>query len=141
MANGYRHIACCLDGCTVGDAALAAAMRVHALGDGRLTLVHVLEPDLAYAGVSTYAGLDDLDQCRTWMESVLALAPSAEGVLLEGSAPSATCEWAASNDVDLMVAVRHRGRAERILLGSFAQYLAHHAPCEVLLVKSPTRAG
>ncbi len=141
MANGYRHIACCLDGCAVGDAALAAAIRMRALGDGRLTLVHVMEPDIAYAGFSTDVGIKDPDQCRTWMESVLALAPGAEGVLLEGSAPSATCEWAASNDVDLIVAVRHRGRAERILLGSFAQHLAHHAPCEVLLVKSPTPTG
>jgi nucleotide-binding universal stress UspA family protein len=33
-----------------------------------------------------------------------------------------------------MVAATHRGLVERALLGSFAGYLAHHAPCSVFLV-------
>lgn len=141
MAEPYSHIACCLDGSAVGDAALAAALRMRSLGDGRLTLVHVMEPGLAYAGFSTDVGIEDAANSRRWMESVLALAPGADGVLLEGHAPTATCDWAAAHDVDLLVAVRHRGRAERVLLGSFAQHLAYNAPCAVLLATPPTPAG
>jgi nucleotide-binding universal stress UspA family protein len=36
--------------------------------------------------------------------------------------------------VDLLVAGVYRGMASRALLGSFAQHLAYHAPCPVLLV-------
>ncbi len=141
MADAYRHIACCLDGSAAGDAALAAALRMRSLGPGALTLVHVMEPGLAYAGFSTDLGVEDPANSRKWMESVLALAPGADGVLLEGHAPTAVCDWAAGHDVDLIVAVRHRGRAERVLLGSFAQHLAYGAPCELLLAEPPTPAG
>jgi nucleotide-binding universal stress UspA family protein len=141
MANGYAHIACCLDGSAAGDAALAAAIRMHSLGEGRLTLVHVMEAGLQYAGFATDVGIEDADHSRAWLEQMLALAPGSDGVLLEGHAPTAVCEWAAGNAVELIVAVRHHGRAERILLGSFASHLAYNAPSAVLLVKPPTPAG
>ena len=141
MADAYTHIACCLDGSAAGDAALAAAIRMRSLGPGKLTLLHVTEPGLAYAGFSIDAGLENLDTVRTWMKNILALAPGADGVLLEGHPASAISDWAKNNGVDLLVAVRHRGRAERILLGSFAQHMTYNAPCAVLLVHPPAPAG
>jgi nucleotide-binding universal stress UspA family protein len=141
MANGYAHIACCLDGSAAGDAALAAAIRMQALGDGRLTLVHVMEAGLEYAGFSTDVGAKDAEHSRAWLEQMVALVPGADGVLLDGHAPTVVCEWAAGQGVDLLVAVRHHGRAERILLGSFASHLAYNAPSAVLLVHPPTPAG
>jgi nucleotide-binding universal stress UspA family protein len=141
MPNGYTHIACCLDGSAAGDAALAAAIRMHSLGEGRLTLVHVMEAGLEYAGFSTDVGIEDADHSRAWLEQMMALAPGSGGVLLEGHAPNAVCDWAAGHAVDLIVAVRHHGRAERILLGSFASHLAYNAPSAVMLVHPPTPAG
>jgi len=38
--------------------------------------------------------------------------------------------------VDLLVAGSYRNAFERALFGSFASHLAHHAPCETLLVRS-----
>jgi nucleotide-binding universal stress UspA family protein len=142
MADAYAHIACCLDGSPAGDAALAAAIRMRALGAGRLTLVHVMEP-----GVSVYTGYvgeemnDDVHDARSWMERMVALSPGSEGVLLEGHAPTVVSEWARGADVDLLVAVRHRGRVEHLLLGSFAQHLAYNSPCAVMLVQPPGDAG
>jgi len=63
-----------------------------------------------------------------------ARAVGGEGVLLEGHPANTACEWAADGDVDIMVAATHRGLVERALLGSFASYVAHHAPCPVFLV-------
>jgi nucleotide-binding universal stress UspA family protein len=34
----------------------------------------------------------------------------------------------------VLVAARHRGVVERMLVGSFAGHLMHHAPCAVLLI-------
>ena len=111
------------------------------LGEGRLTLVHVMEAGLEYAGFSTEVGARDAGHSRAWLEQTLALVPGADGVLLDGHPPTVVCEWAADNGVDLLVAVRHHGRAERILLGSFASHLAYNAPSAVLLVHAPTPAG
>ncbi|MBM3633911.1 MAG: universal stress protein [Actinobacteria bacterium] len=142
MAEPYAHIACCLDGSPAGDAALAAAIRTRSLGDGALTLVHVLEP-----GISTYTGYrpdeitDDLHDARSWMEQMVAMAPGSQGVLLEGHPATATVEWAREAGADLLVAVRHRGAVEHLLLGSFAQHLAYNSPCTVMLVHPPGAGG
>lgn len=141
MADSYSHIACCLDGSPAGDAALAAAIRARSLGPGRLTLVHVMEPGVeAYSGLATDAINEDVHDARAWMERTVALAPGSEGVLLEGHPATVVGEWARDAGVDLLVAVRHRGRVEHLLLGSFAQHLAYNAPCAVMLVHPP-RAG
>lgn len=142
MADSYAHIACCLDGSPAGDAALAAAIRMHALGDGKLTLVHVMEPGvIAYSGFPTDAINDDGTLAREWMERTVSLVPGSEGVLLEGHPPTVVADWARGAGVDLVVAVRHRGRVERLLLGSFAQYLAYNSPCAVMLVHPPGGTG
>lgn len=142
MADAYAHIACCLDGSPAGDAALAAAIRARSLGPGALTLVHVMEPGVeTYTGYPSDAMNDDIHDARSWMEQMVALAPGAEGVLLEGHAPTVVAEWAAGVGVDLIVAVRHRGRVEHLVLGSFAQHLAYHSPCAVMLVHPPHADG
>ncbi len=142
MAEPFRHIACCLDGSPAGDAALAAAMRMRALGDGRLTLVHVVDPGVeASAGIATDAANDAIEEARLWMERMVALAPPCDGVLLDGNPATTVCAWARESGVDLLVVVRHRGRMEHLLVGSVAQHLAYHAPCPVMLVRPPLAAG
>ncbi len=138
MADAYAHIACCLDGSAAGDAALAAAIRMRALGDGGLTLVHVMEAGVeAYSGYPTDAINDDAHAARAWLEQLVALAPGADGVLLEGHPATTVTEWARGAGIDLLIAVRHRGKVEHLVLGSFAQHLAYNAPCEVMLVHPP----
>jgi universal stress protein F len=142
MAAAYTHIACCLDGSPAGDAALAAAIRMRSLGDGELTLVHVMEAGVvAYSGLPTDAMNDDAHAARVWLEQTVALAPGASGVLLDGHPSTVVTEWARGAGVDLLIAVRHRGTVEHLLLGSFAQHLAYNAPCEVMLVHPPGAAG
>ena len=62
----------------------------------------------------------------------------ADSVLLSGHAGSAACAWARRGGVDLLGAGAHRGRLARLALGSFASYVAYHAPCLVLLVRPDT---
>jgi nucleotide-binding universal stress UspA family protein len=77
-----------------------------------------------------------LEITQRWLEEEAASAPDAELALLgPGHAPSAVCEWARAAGVDLLVAGANRTFLERVLLGSFAGYLARHAPCPVLLVR------
>lgn len=59
-----------------------------------------------------------------WIAASRALPPA-----------SAVCAWAREHQPDLLVAGAHRGHLKRVALGSFASYLAYHAPSAVLLVR------
>jgi nucleotide-binding universal stress UspA family protein len=118
--------------------ALDQAVRLHESGGGRLTVLHVAPWPMVFAGHGA-AWVPDpaiiLAGAREWLDGVVASHPGTEAVLLEGYPPAAACDWAADAGVDLMVASSSRGLFDRVLLGSFAGYLARHAPCAVLLTR------
>ena len=45
------------------------------------------------------------------------------------------------NAVDLLICAAHRNLPQRLALGSFAHYLVNHAPCPVLVLRSPVPAA
>jgi nucleotide-binding universal stress UspA family protein len=144
MSSPYDHIVCCMEHeSEASPLALAEARRLRALGPGRLTLIHVIVPPVVYPGfpgTGTQTWIPDPTETRTGATSWLSeIAQQDEQVALidHGYPPAVACEWAASNAADLMVAASHRGYVVRALLGSFAGYLARHAPCAVLLVRPP----
>jgi nucleotide-binding universal stress UspA family protein len=139
MSAPYRHIAVCVDDSPGSDRALEEAVRLRALGQGRLSVVHAAPWPLA-AGVG--AGfLPDIqpvfDAEQEWLRRRVADIEGVEPVFLIGYAPWVIREWAASSGCDLLVASAHRGAFARMALGSFAATLAYHAPCAVLLVRPP----
>lgn len=137
----YPHIVCGVEHASQGaDLALAEARRLSKFGGGRLTLVHVLEPIRAYpvlpgSGVQTW--VPDMSEFRDGAEKWLVSVGQAgeTTVILDGIPHRTFCEWTRVNAVDLIVIGANRGLIERILLGSFASYLAHHSPCPVLLIR------
>ena len=142
MTNNFAHIACCIDHSDASTRALEQAVRLQA-GGGRLSLLHVAPWPMVIAGHGA-AWVPDpaviLAGAQEWLDGVVAAHPGTEGVLLEGYPPAAACDWAADAGVDLLVASSSRGLFDRVLLGSFAGYLARHAPCAVLLTR-PEGAG
>jgi nucleotide-binding universal stress UspA family protein len=122
----WGHIACCLDESEAAAGALREARRLRAQGQGRLTLLHVAHGPPH----------DATPPCPAWLEAAASESGGHPVVLLNLGAPAAAVtEWAAAARVDLIVASASRGMRERILLGSFAGYLARHAPCSVLLTR------
>jgi nucleotide-binding universal stress UspA family protein len=141
----YAHIACAVDDSPAARRALDEAVRLRALGPGRLSVVHVMEAipmaALMGEGAAFYADDPVIEQrTRDWLDGV-AKEVRGEPVFLTGYPPAAVAEWARAAEVDLLVAAAHRGRVERLLLGSFASFLAHHAPCAVLLVRPVAEAA
>jgi nucleotide-binding universal stress UspA family protein len=138
----YAAIACCIDDSPGSECALEEAERLRALGPGRLELVHVA-PLPALVPTGPYGALVDVidlrDAAGRWLEERARRVPGATAVLLEGHPARAVCDHAAEAGVDLVVAGAHRGLVERAVLGSFAAYVAYHAPCPVLLVHPPRR--
>lgn len=130
--SGYQNVVCCIEDSEPSMKALDHARRIV---DGTLTLLHVLPPEpLPLSPVMGY--VPPAPELRPSVEQWIdGLAREGEKwVVLEGHAASAAVEWAEANAADLIVAARHRGFIDRLLLGSFAGYAAQHAPCDLLLV-------
>lgn len=140
MDAPYRHIACCIDDSPASERALAEARRLRALGQGRLSLVHVVQFPLPYAvgfGAPQPDPTDLIDGARRWLDGIARDVDEGEAVLLEGQPASEVCAWAAGNAVDLLICAAHHGLAHRLALGSFAHNLVGNAPCPVLVLRPP----
>ena len=137
----YDHIVVCIDDDPASEPALQEAVRLRALGPGKLDIVHVApRPRLLITGPYGYIP-DPVDlyvEAQRWLYDRAAEFPDAEAVLLDGYPPRAACEYAEEAGADLMVAAAHRGIVSRAMLGGFAAYVAYHAPCAVLLVHPET---
>jgi universal stress protein A len=136
----YDHIACFIDDSDAASRALSHAAALRDATGARLSVVHVLAPPAFL--VSLAAGLGgapvhdtelEREAAEMWLAEE-ARSVEAEAIMLEGHPANTASEWAREAGVDIMVAARHGGGAERALLGSFASHLAHHAPCSVFLV-------
>jgi nucleotide-binding universal stress UspA family protein len=134
----YAHVAVCVEDSPASRRALDEALRLRRLGPGRLSIVHAAPWPLLYTG-----GLggwvpdpeDLFSESKAWLDKLVAEVGEGEPVLLTGYPPVVAVEWAEEVMPDVLVAAAHRGRVQRLLLGSFATYLAYHAPCSVLLVR------
>ncbi len=134
----FRHIAVCVDGSEPSMRALDEARSLAHLGAETLSIVHVIQWPLSHIAMG-YALVPDptttFVEAEEWLRDLVASTGQANGILLKGDPASAACEWAREAKPDLIVASSHRGLGERILLGSFAKYVAYHSPCEVLLTR------
>jgi nucleotide-binding universal stress UspA family protein len=150
MGPGYRRVACCIESSPASDAVVAEAVRLVADG-GVLTLVHVVHTPVAVMAVPVPdlgSVRDDADRWMAERAERLRAALAERGTdaevrtaILDGHAGVAVCEWAGRAEADLIVAASHRGLFDRALLGSFAAYVAYHAPCAVHLARPGAGAG
>jgi nucleotide-binding universal stress UspA family protein len=143
MSAPYENIACFIDDSESAQRGLAEARRLHGLGSGRLSVVHVVSPPPWPVVMGSALGglMDDPEALigagREWLTSVVADIDGAEPVVLFGHPAEEAVRFLTDVGCDLAVAAGHRGTVARAVMGSFASYLAHHAPCAVLLVPSP----
>jgi nucleotide-binding universal stress UspA family protein len=138
MSETYQHIAVCVDHSDASSAALDEAWQLRSAESGRFSLVHVVFTPMVVAGHGAMWVPDPTTLkagAQEWLDDTVARYPGAEGVLLDGYPPGEACAWAAEAGVDLLVASSSRGLFDRVLLGSFAGYLARHSPCSVLLTR------
>lgn len=140
MSVAYEHIACFIDETEAASSALRHAAYLRDRTGGRLSVVHVLAPPAflvtmaaSLGGAAVHDPVVEHEAAEMWLVEE-ARSVGGEAVLLQGHPASTAVDWAGEHGVDALVAATHRGLVERALLGSFAGYLVHHAPCAVLLV-------
>lgn len=133
MNAPYHHIVCCVDESEPASQALA---RARVLGAEKLTLLHVLSLPIVYS-FPVFGYVPEPPELRGHVEQWLQglVQPGEDWFVADGHPPSVACEYAETHHADLMVAAAHRGFVDRVILGSFAGYLSHNAPCDVLLVR------
>jgi nucleotide-binding universal stress UspA family protein len=137
----FAHIACCVEfESATSTEILAAARALRAIGPGTLSIVHVVQQPMVYPGMPgmglsswAYEPADVDAAARKWLDELVG--PGEQAVILNGYPPASVCEWAPGAGVDLIVIAVTRRMVERVFLGSFASYMAHNAPCPVLMVR------
>jgi nucleotide-binding universal stress UspA family protein len=148
MGPGFTHIACCIEGSPAQEAVIAAGIRLLAETGGTMSLVHAITQPITMMATPAPDMTDMFDAAKTWMGDAVndaqhaitaaGISATVDGVLLEGHPGISITDWAKRSHVDLIIAASHRGHFDRALLGSFATYVAYHAPCDVHLVRPGT---
>lgn len=134
----YRHIGCCMDDSPAAEVALAHARALWSPGRSRLSLVHVAPRPLVFesADGSAVPSPQDINSTqRAWLDARAREIPGSVPVLLEGLPGPEICRWAATGDVDLLVAGARGAGWTTTVLGSVTRHLVDHAPCPVLVVR------
>lgn len=146
MANQYVILAC-VDFSEHSHAALAAAKeRALVQPNAELHVVHVVPPPVGMVAVMGSADLaanltETLDRTRKELEATCTdlakgLADRVFGHVRTGRPSKEIAEVAKQIDADLVVVGTHgRTGLSRALLGSVAEEVVRHAPCDVLTIR------
>jgi len=158
----YQKILAALDSSHFSDAIFQQALALAQINQGALLLVHCLSGeeessplpmhrriDSIYWASGTEINLDawkeawhryereNLDRLQQLAGSANALGITTEFRQLIGSPGRVICKAAQQWDADVIV-VGNRGRSgfSEVVMGSVSNYVMHHAPCSVLVLKT-----
>jgi nucleotide-binding universal stress UspA family protein len=125
-----------------GDAALSFATSIAKESGGRLIILHVQEPPMAYGGGEMYYGIPEpsADELLSMLGDVKPNDPDVpcEHRLVTGDPADTVVKVAEEDDVDLIVLGSHgRTGITRLLMGSIAEAIVRKAHCPVLVYKQP----
>lgn len=148
-----QHILVPLDFSKASRLALDAAALLARQNDARLTVVHVFDPQpLGPRGTRVEPEMEQMMQEGNVETSIHeALRDQADGpleglsydtrVITNANAAMGICDFAAQEDVDLIVLSTHgRTGLSHMLIGSVAERVVRHAPCPVFTIRSHTKA-
>lgn len=142
--NIYQHILLAVDFSEDNRQTLQQASEMAKKFASKLSIVHILDnipmPDTSYGTV--IALNDEADNALLKQEKAnlnaigeLLNVPENQRWLIWGSPKEEICALAAQEDVDLIIVGSHGRHGLGLLLGSTANDVLHHAPCDVLAVR------
>lgn len=156
----FDRILLAVDHSESSDLLVERALTLAKATGGHVMILHVLSPDeegspgmptypnLSYSPSLDEAVLDayrkrwetfqqkNLSQLQAYVDRAQEQGVNAEHVQRPGSPAKVICDMAASWDADLiLMGSRGRSGLSELLLGSVSNYVTHHAPCSVMLVR------
>src|SRR6185503_17954659 len=143
-----HHILCPTDFSVHARSAYAEAVRVARWFGAKVTLLHVVTPEIPVGGELLYvpplpsssralrkAKLQELETCK---DTVDHAGLDVDTVLREGDVVHEIRKFARESAVDLVVmGTQGRTGLGRVLLGSVTEAILRHAPAPVLTVNRP----
>ena len=138
----YQHILCAVDLSAENGAVFSRAVELAEHYQAQLTLLHIVEyfpVDLANEMVlpQQFEIEEQLvKQAQKQLQGMVGgvAQTQVEPVVLQGSTKSMIIEYAQDHQQDLIVIGRHGRHGLSRLLGSVANAVLHHAPCDVLTI-------
>lgn len=147
----YREILVTLDGSELAEGALPHAIALQKAFSARLTLLLVLEPSVAYVqpalgGMVVDATIvvdEEVHTGRDYLDGITSRLSgegmSVQGVIRDGDPASEICDYAAENEIDMIVMCTHgRSGIKRWVYGSVADKVLRSASTPVLLIRAAT---
>ena len=144
----YKHILVPLDGSELAEGAIPHAAELAKAFKARITLLSVIEPVSVYTQpgvvgpvVSVSMNMEEEVRNITVYLDSIADKLRREGVdvvrvVREGEAAAQICDYAHDSRMDMIVMSTHgRSGLQRIVYGSVAEHVLHHARIPVLLVR------
>jgi universal stress protein A len=145
--TAYRHLLLTADFSEYGDLIAARAKSLAALYRAKLSVLHVLDdipmPDTPYGTVIPIDTASDYDLLEAERNKLLALGAglgvaAADLWLIWGEPKEEIVRHAEKIAADLIVVGSHGRHGLALLLGSTANGVLHHAPCDLLAVRIPS---
>jgi universal stress protein A len=143
--SGYQHVLCAVDLSDENRLVAARAVDLARQHSAKLTLLHVVEYiPIDLANELVLPQQQEIEEqlvarardCLTALTAALNIDEVTQTVTT-GSTKSEIIEQAKSYNADLIVIGRHGRHGLSRLLGSTANAVLHHAPCDVLAVHIP----
>ncbi len=140
--NNYQHIMCAVDLSAENVAVFSRAIELAEHYQAKFTLMHVVEYipiDLANELVLPQQQEIEQQLVAQAKKVLTGLAGQSARVevnitIVQGSVKSSIIESAENDQIDLIVVGRHGRHGLSRLLGSVANAVLHHAPCDILTV-------
>ena len=141
MSNEYRHVLVAVDLTKDSHKVLERAMQIADRNEAKLSIMHTLEPlGFAYGGdipMDLTSIQDQLDEHAKQRLSEIADShvPRENQHVVVGMPDTEIHRFAEEHNVDLIVVGSHGRHGFALLLGSTANAVLHHAPCDVVAVR------
>ncbi|MGJ0484108.1 MAG: universal stress protein [Methylomicrobium sp.] len=144
--TAYRHILLTADFSGCGETVAARARSMARLFQAKLSILHVLDdipmPDTEYGTFIPVDKPSEYDLLETERNQLIALGAKfgvepADLWLIWGVPKDEIVRLAETIAADLIVVGAHSRHGLALLLGSTANGVLHHAPCDLLAIRIP----
>lgn len=142
----YQHILLAIDFSNDMDFLINKTLNVAMQNSAKISVVHVLEnipmPDMSYGTIipldfETEHALLEIEKNHLNNVGEKLNVPENQRWMIWGNPKDEICALANQENVDLIIVGSHGRHGLALLLGSTANGVLHHAPCDVLAVRLP----